>query len=222
MAANNTLLLIRGHCLFLIFPKGFIMYRMNRIATINRKTAETQIDLKINLDGTGVSNIDTGIGFFDHMLTLLSKHSLIDLDIRAVGDLHVDAHHTVEDVGISFGMALKQALADKAGIRRYGSMILPMDETLVTVAVDLGGRPFCVWQAELPGEMLGAFNAPLAEEFWRSVSSAGLLNLHVILNYGRNSHHMVEAIFKGTARALRHAIEADPRNPGIPSTKGVL
>ena len=123
---------------------------MNRIASINRKTAETQIDLKINLDGTGVSNIDTGIGFFDHMLTLLSKHSLIDLDIRAVGDLHVDAHHTVEDVGICFGMALKQALADKAGIRRYGSMILPMDETLVTVAVDLGGRPFCVWQAELP------------------------------------------------------------------------
>ena len=198
------------------------MYPMNRIASINRKTAETQIDLKINLDGTGVSNIDTGIGFFDHMLTLLSKHSLIDLDIRAVGDLHVDAHHTVEDVGICFGMALKQALADKAGIRRYGSMILPMDETLVTVAVDLGGRPFCVWQSELPCEMLGAFNAPLAEEFWRSVSSAGLLNLHVILNYGRNSHHMVEAIFKGTARALRHAIEVDPRNPGIPSTKGVL
>ena len=124
------------------------MYPMNRIASINRKTAETQIDLMINLDGTGVSNIDTGIGFFDHMLTLLSKHSLIDLDIRAVGDLHVDAHHTVEDVGICFGMALKQALADKAGIRRYGSMILPMDETLVTVAVDLGGRPFCVWQAE--------------------------------------------------------------------------
>jgi imidazoleglycerol-phosphate dehydratase len=210
------------HCLFLIFPKGFIIYPMNRIASINRKTAETQIDLKINLDGTGVSNIDTGIGFFDHMLTLLSKHSLMDLDIRAVGDLHVDAHHTVEDVGICFGMALKQALADKAGIRRYGNMILPMDETLVTVAVDLGGRPFCVWQAELPCEMLGAFNAPLAEEFWRSVSSAGLLNLHVILNYGRNSHHMVEAIFKGAARALRHAIEADPRNPGIPSTKGVL
>ena len=199
-----------------------MMNAMNRIASINRKTAETQIDLKINLDGTGISNIDTGIGFFDHMLTLLSKHSLIDLDIRAVGDLHVDAHHTVEDVGICFGMALKQALADKAGIRRYGSMILPMDETLVTVAVDLGGRPFCVWQAELPYEMLGAFNAPLAEEFWRSVSSAGLLNLHVILNYGRNSHHMVEAIFKGTARALRHAIEVDPRNPGIPSTKGVL
>jgi len=198
------------------------MDRMNRIASINRKTAETQIDLKINLDGIGVSNIDTGIGFFDHMLILLSKHSLIDLDIRAVGDLHVDAHHTVEDVGICFGMALKQALADKAGIRRYGSMILPMDETLVTVAVDLGGRPFCGWHAELPCEMLGAFNAPLAEEFWRSVSSAGLLNLHVILNYGRNSHHMVEAIFKGVARALRHAIETDPRNPGIPSTKGVL
>jgi len=212
----------KTYCLFLIFLKLFMMNAMNRIASINRKTAETQIDLKINLDGTGISNIDTGIGFFDHMLTLLSKHSLIDLDIRAVGDLHVDAHHTVEDVGICFGMALKQALADKAGIRRYGSMILPMDETLVTVAVDLGGRPFCVWQAELPYEMLGAFNAPLAEEFWRSVSSAGLLNLHVILNYGRNSHHMVEAIFKGTARALRHAIEVDPRNPGIPSTKGVL
>jgi imidazoleglycerol-phosphate dehydratase len=198
------------------------MYFMNRIASINRKTAETQVELKINLDGSGVSKIETGIGFFDHMLTLLSKHSLIDLDIRAVGDLHVDAHHTVEDVGICFGMALKQALADKAGIRRYGNMILPMDETLVTVAVDLGGRPFCAWQAELPIEMLGAFNAPLAEEFWRSVSSAGLFNLHVILNYGRNSHHMVEAIFKGTARALRQAVELDPRNPGVPSTKGVL
>ncbi len=195
---------------------------MNRTAAIHRKTGETQIDLKLNLDGTGVSKIDTGIGFFDHMLILLAKHSLIDLEVKALGDLHVDAHHTVEDVGICFGMALKQALGDKVGIRRYGSAILPMDETLVTVAIDLGGRPFCVWQADLPGEMLGAFNAPLAEEFWRSFASSGLLNLHINLNYGRNSHHMVEAIFKGSARALRNAVELDPRNNSIPSTKGVL
>jgi len=195
---------------------------MNRTAAIHRKTGETQIDLKLNLDGTGVSKIDTGIGFFDHMLILLAKHSLIDLEVKALGDLHIDAHHTVEDVGICFGMALKQALGDKVGIRRYGSAILPMDETLVTVAIDLGGRPFCVWQADLPGEMLGAFNAPLAEEFWRSFASSGLLNLHINLNYGRNSHHMVEAIFKGSARALRNAVELDPRNNSIPSTKGVL
>lgn len=198
------------------------MSYMNRTAAIIRKTGETQIELKLNLDGTGVSKIDTGIGFFDHMLILLAKHSLIDLEVKALGDLHVDAHHTVEDVGICLGMALKQALGDKVGIRRYGSAILPMDETLVTVAIDLGGRPFCVWQADLPREMLGAFNAPLAEEFWRSFASSGLLNLHVILNYGGNSHHMVEAIFKGTARALRNAVELDPRNNTVPSTKGVL
>ena len=187
-----------------------------------RQTAETKIDLEIDLDGTGKAEVATGVGFFDHMLTLLAKHSLIDLRIKAEGDLHVDPHHTVEDVGICLGKSLVQALGDKAGIRRYGSATVPMDEVLVTTAVDLGGRPFFVWRAEVPTEMLGTFNAPLAEEFWRAVSSSGLFNLHVHCHYGRNTHHIVEGIFKATARALRQAVEADPRMPGVPSTKGVL
>jgi imidazoleglycerol-phosphate dehydratase len=193
-----------------------------RTADIRRETGETRISLNLRLDGTGQSSIKTGVGFFDHMLTLLSKHSLIDLAVEADGDLHVDAHHTVEDVGITFGKALVQALGDKAGIRRYGHFTLPMDETLVTVALDLSGRSFCVWNVELPAEMLGTFNAPLAEEFWRAVAGSGLMNLHVVCHHGRNSHHIIEAVFKGAARALRQAVEIDPRSPGIPSTKGVL
>lgn len=193
-----------------------------RIAELRRETGETQITLKLRLDGTGQSTIHTGIGFLDHMLTLLSKHSLIDLEVAATGDLHVDAHHTVEDVGICLGKALVTALGDKSGIRRYGHCLLPMDEALVTVALDLSGRSFCVWNVELPPEMLGAFNAPLAEEFWRAVAGSGLMTLHVNCNYGRNSHHIIEASFKGVARALRQAIEIDPRMTGIPSTKGVL
>jgi imidazoleglycerol-phosphate dehydratase len=193
-----------------------------RGADVNRQTGETKIYLLLDLDGTGKSEIATGIGFFDHMLTLLAKHSLIDLTIKAEGDLHVDPHHTVEDVGICFGKALAQALGDKAGIRRYGSVSLPMDEVLVTAAVDLSGRPFFVWTAEVPIETLGTFNAPLAEEFWRAVSSSGAFNLHVLCHYGRNTHHIVEGIFKATARALRQAIESDPRMSGVPSTKGVL
>jgi imidazoleglycerol-phosphate dehydratase len=193
-----------------------------RTADIRRDTAETKISLSVNLDGTGQSQLATGIGFFDHMLNLLSRHSLIDLRVEAQGDLHVDAHHTVEDVGICFGKALAQALGDKAGIRRFGSATLPMDEALATVAIDLSGRAFCVWQVELPPEMLGGFNAPLAEEFWRAVSGSGAFNLHVLCHHGRNSHHIVEAIFKAAARALRQAVESDPRSSGIPSTKGVL
>jgi imidazoleglycerol-phosphate dehydratase len=157
------------------------------------------------------------------MLTLLSKHSLIDLDVQATGDLHVEAHHTVEDVGICFGKALAQALGDKAGIRRYGNATVPMDETLVTAAVDLGGRPFCVWRAEVPLETLGTFGSPLAEEFWRAASSSGAFALHVLLHHGKSSHQIVEGIFKATARALRAAVEPDPRAAGVvPSTKGVL
>src|SRR5437762_1332755 len=156
------------------------------------------------------------------MLTLLAKHSLFDLNIQAQGDLHVDAHHTVEDVGICLGKALVQALGDKAGIRRYGSMTLPMDESLVTAAVDLSGRAFCVWQVDLPSEMLGTFSTPLAEEFWRAVAGSGAFNLHVVRHHGRNAHHVIEAVFKATARALRQAVEPDPRGGGIPSTKGVL
>src|SRR5262245_56635949 len=191
-----------------------------RTADIRRETGETRITLKLALDGTGRSVLDTGVGFFDHMLTLLAKHSLIDLEVEAKGDLHVDAHHTVEDVGICLGKALAQALGNKSGIRRYGDATLPMDEALVTAAVDLSGRPFCVWKVELPPETLGAFSAPLAEEFWRAVSSSGLFTLHVVCHHGRNSLHVIEAVFKAAARALRQAVEPDPRMTGVPSTKG--
>jgi imidazoleglycerol-phosphate dehydratase len=195
---------------------------MARTAHIHRETGETKIDLALDLDGSGQSSIRTGVGFFDHMLTLLTRHSLIDLTVQAQGDLHVDAHHTVEDVGICYGKALAQALGDKAGIRRYGDATVPMDETLVTAAIDLSGRPFCVWRADVPLEMLGTFNAPLAEEFWRAVASSGAMTLHIVCHYGRNTHHIVEGIFKATARALRQAVEFDPRMSGVPSTKGVL
>jgi imidazoleglycerol-phosphate dehydratase len=195
---------------------------MARTAQIRRETGETKIDLTLDLDGAGRSTVDTGVGFFDHMLTLLARHSLIDLTVKAEGDLHVDAHHTVEDVGICYGKALAQALGDKAGIRRYGDATVPMDETLVTAAIDLSGRPFCVWRAEVPPETLGTFNAQLAEEFWRAVSSSGTLTLHVICHHGKNTHHIIEGIFKATARALRQAVELDPRGMGVPSTKGVL
>jgi imidazoleglycerol-phosphate dehydratase len=196
---------------------------MSRTATIARKTNETKIDLTLGLDGTGQSTLKTGVGFFDHMLTHLARHGLFDLTAACEGDLHIDAHHTVEDIGICFGKALTQALGDKAGIRRYGSATLPMDETLVTAAVDLSGRPFLEWRADVPLELLGMFSSSLAEEFWRAASSAGQFNLHVVLHHGRNVHHIVEAIFKAIARALREAVEADPRAAGaVPSTKGVL
>ena len=195
---------------------------MSRTATITRKTAETDIVLSLALDGSGTAAVNTGVGFFDHMLTHVAKHGLFDLTVSCTGDLHIDAHHTVEDVGICFGKALVQALGDKAGIRRYGDATVPMDESLVTAAVDLSGRPFLVWKADFPTELLGTFSSQLAEEFWRAVSSAGLLTLHVVLHHGKNTHHVVETIFKAVARALRAAVEADPRASGIPSTKGVL
>jgi imidazoleglycerol-phosphate dehydratase len=195
---------------------------MARSARIFRETNETRIELNVNLDGTGQATVASGIGFLDHMLALLARHAAIDLTVEAKGDLHVDAHHTVEDIGICFGKALAQAAGDKAGIRRYGNSTLPMDEVLVTVAIDLSGRPLCVWQAEVPRETLGTFNAPLAEEFWRATAASGLFTLHVVCHYGRNTHHMVEGIFKAAARALRQALEIDPRVTGVPSTKGVL
>jgi imidazoleglycerol-phosphate dehydratase len=193
-----------------------------RTATIQRQTAETKIELTLNLDGQGQADVGTGVGFFDHMLTLFAKHSLIDLRVAATGDLHIDPHHTVEDVGICLGKALTQALGDKAGIRRYGCFTLPMDETLATAAVDLGGRPCLVWQADVPRTRLGDFDTELAEEFWQAVANHGLLNLHVILHHGGNTHHLLEAIFKACARALRQAVEPDPRMTGVPSTKGTL
>jgi imidazoleglycerol-phosphate dehydratase len=193
-----------------------------RTAQVRRETGETKIALELNLDGSGKSQLATGVGFFDHMLTLLARHSLIDLTVAAEGDLHVDAHHTVEDIGICLGQALRQALGDKAGIRRYGHSILPMDEALVTSALDLSGRAFVVWQVELAPELLGTFSTALAEEFWRAVAGSGLFNLHVLCQHGRNAHHIIEAVFKATARALRQAVELDPRQSGVPSTKGVL
>jgi imidazoleglycerol-phosphate dehydratase len=195
---------------------------MARTAHVRRQTTETKIELSLDLDGQGRSDVATGVGFFDHMLTHLAKHALFDLTVKAEGDLHVDAHHTVEDVGICLGQALADSLGDKAGVRRYGSATVPMDEALVTAAVDLSGRPICVWRAELSGELLGIFSAPLAEEFWRAVSSRGALTLHVVCHHGRNTHHIVEAVFKAAARALRDAVEPDPRRTGVPSTKGVL
>lgn len=195
---------------------------MARTATIERVTNETAIRLLLNLDGSGNVQVGTGIGFFDHMLQQLGRHALFDLQVDCRGDLHVDPHHTVEDVGLCFGLALHQALGDKTGIRRYGHCVLPMDETLVTAAVDLSGRPFLVWQVELPPVLLGGFPTELTEEFWRAAVHQGRFNLHVVLHHGGNAHHRVEAIFKSCARALRMAAETDPRSQGIPSTKGVL
>ncbi len=193
-----------------------------RTAKIQRQTAETKIELEINLDGSGQSQIQTGVGFFDHMLTLLAKHAAIDLVVKADGDLHVDQHHTVEDVGICFGQAVKQALGTKAGIRRYGHFTLPMEETLVTSAIDLSGRYFLVFQVQFPSPKIGEFDSELVEDFWQAAAANMLCNLHVILHHGRNSHHISEGVFKATARAFRMAIETDPRMSGVPSTKGTL
>ncbi len=195
---------------------------MSRTAHIHRKTAETEIDLELSLDGVGKANVATGVGFFDHMLTLLAKHAALDLSVTATGDLQVDQHHTVEDVGICLGQALRESLGEKAGIRRYGHFTLPMEETLCTVALDLGGRAYFVFQADFPTHKIGDFDAELVADFWQAVAANALCNLHVSVPYGRNSHHMAEAIFKAMARALRIAVEPDPRLPGVPSTKGTL
>jgi imidazoleglycerol-phosphate dehydratase len=195
---------------------------MSRQARIERRTTETQITLSLELDGQGQSDVQTGVGFFDHMLQLLARHALWDLQVRAEGDLQVDAHHTVEDVGICLGQALAQALGEKAGIRRYGHAIIPMDETLVTAAVDLSGRVYLVWQVAVPPVRLGNFEAELAQDFWQAVVQHAAMNLHVLAHYGRNAHHLIEAVFKAVARALREAVELDPRQPGVPSTKGRL
>jgi len=194
-----------------------------RTAQIDRKTNETQISVSVNLDGAGEANIATGIGFFDHMLHLLARHSLIDLNVQVKGDLHVDPHHSVEDTGIALGKAVLQALGDKAGIRRYGDCTLPMDETLATAAIDFGGRAYFVWNADIPQTKLGDFDTELAEDFWQAFAQQAQCNLHVLLHYGRNTHHLIEAIFKATARAIRQAVEVDPRAAGVvPSTKGTL
>ena len=193
-----------------------------RTASIERQTGETSITLAINLDGTGQADIETGIGFFDHMLTLLAKHSLMDLTVKAVGDIHVDFHHTVEDTGICLGQALREAIGDKRGIFRYGSMTLPMEDTLVTSAVDFSGRFWFVDAYTIPTEKICDFDSQLVEVFWQAVAANALMNLHLLLHHGRNSHHIAEGIFKATARALRAAVSYDDRQTGIPSSKGVL
>lgn len=194
-----------------------------RIAKIARKTAETDITLSIAIDGTGKSTIDTGVPFFDHMLTLFAKHGLFDLDVKCIGDVAVDYHHTVEDVGIVLGEAFKQALGDKLGIRRYGFFFLPMDESLARVVVDIGGRPHLVYDAEAPTMFVRDFNIVLVKEFSRAFSNALGCNLHVKLEYGEEPHHVAEAIFKGFARALDVATQIDPRAADqLPSTKGKI
>jgi imidazoleglycerol-phosphate dehydratase len=195
---------------------------MTRRATIKRKTAETDIELELNLDGTGKTEIETGVGFFDHMLTLLGRHSLIDLSINARGDLQVDQHHTVEDTGICLGKALAEALGDKRGIARYGSVTLPMEETLVTAALDLSGRAWFVNDVVIPTSKIGEFDSELVDVFWQAVSANALMNLHFVLHHGANSHHIAEAVFKGAARALRQAVAIDPRQKDVPSSKGTL
>ncbi len=195
---------------------------MSRTAKIDRQTAETNIQLELNLDGEGRADLATGVGFLDHMLTLFAKHAVVDLKICAKGDLEVDQHHTVEDVGICLGQAIRQAVGDKQGLRRYGHFTLPMDETLATVAIDLSGRHYLVYNAQTPTTKIGDFDAELLEEFWQAVSANAMANLHVVLHHGRNSHHIAEAVFKAAARALRMAVEVDPRCPGVPSTKGTL
>ena len=194
-----------------------------RSATITRKTAETEISVTVNLDGTGRYDNQTGIGFFDHMLDQLSRHSLIDMTIRATGDLHIDDHHTVEDTGIALGQALTQALGDKKGIRRYGECRLPMDDAQVACALDLSARPFLIWNITLPTQKIGSFDTELVREFFQALSTHGGITLHLDQLHGINSHHIAEAAFKAVARALRDAVEPDPRKgDAIPSTKGAL
>ena len=194
-----------------------------RSATITRKTAETDISVELNLDGTGVYDNQTGVGFFDHMLDQLARHSLIDMTIRATGDLHIDDHHTVEDTGIALGQALGQALGDKRGIRRYGACLLPMDDALVRSALDLSGRPYLIWNVDMPAAKIGTFDTELVREFFQAFSTHGGITLHVDGLHGLNAHHVAEAAFKSVARSLREAVETDPRKgDAIPSTKGAL
>src|SRR5918997_2157696 len=194
---------------------------MNRISEKQRETAETQIRLSLDLDG-GEASAETGIGFLDHMLDPLGRHGRLGLVVRATGDLETGAHHTVEDVGIAIGQALDEALGDRAGIRRYGYVAVPMDESLGMCAIDISGRPLCLFEADLPPVSIAGFDAELAEEFFRAVANNARITLHVGTRYGSNAHHMIEACFKAFARALREAVAIDPDETGVPSTKGTL
>ena len=194
-----------------------------RTATINRSTAETRIDVTLDLDGTGSYDISTGIGFLDHMIEQLSRHSLIDLNVKVAGDLHIDGHHTTEDSALAIGEALARALGDKRGIRRYGDALSPMDETLTRVALDISGRPWLVWKTQFTQKRLGEMDTEMFEHWFHSFAQAAGITLHVELLYGTNNHHIVESAYKGLARALRQAVEIDPRKAdAVPSTKGVL
>lgn len=194
-----------------------------RTATVSRKTNETSIAVSVNLDGTGTSKISTGVGFFDHMLDQLARHSLIDMEIKAEGDLHIDDHHTVEDTGIAVGQALSKALGDRRGIARYASLDLAMDETMTKAAVDLSGRPFLVWNVAFSAPKIGSFDTELVREFFQALSQHAGITLHVLNHYGANNHHIAETCFKAVARVLRAATEIDPRQAGrVPSTKGTL
>jgi len=194
-----------------------------RRAQITRKTAETDVTVTVALDGTGQYDNKTGVGFFDHMLDQLARHSLIDISVQATGDLHIDDHHTVEDVGIALGQALTQAWGDKRGIRRYGACLLPMDDALLRCALDISGRPYLVWNVTLPTAQIGSFDTELLREFFQALSTHAGLTLHIDMLHGINSHHIAEAAFKSVARALRDAVAVDPRTSGaIPSTKGSL
>ncbi|MDD5199923.1 MAG: imidazoleglycerol-phosphate dehydratase HisB [Terrimicrobiaceae bacterium] len=199
-----------------------LYWRMARAAKIDRKTAETDIRLTLEVDGTGASDVRSGIPFFDHMLTLFARHGLFDLDLAASGDLDVDLHHTVEDAGICLGQAFSRALGDKAGIRRYGHAFVPMDESLVRCVVDLSGRPFLEYRAPGGVEPINGFSFQLVEEFLRGFAMNAFANVHVEILYGRDAHHMAEAVFKALARALDTATQLDPRVRGVPSTKGIL
>ena len=195
---------------------------MSRTSQIHRTTGETDVQLSLDLDGTGAGERTTGVGFFDHLLDAVARHGGLDLDVRVVGDLETGSHHTVEDTGIALGQALDEALGDRAGIRRYGHAVVPMDEARASAALDISGRPFTSFEGEFPVERVGDFETELTEEFFRAVANVAKLTLHVRVEAGRNAHHMVEASFKAFARALREAVEDDDRVEGVPSTKGVL
>lgn len=193
-----------------------------REASIDRKTLETDISVSLNIDGDGTSQINTGVGFFDHMLTLMTKHGLMDIKIKAHGDLYVDSHHLVEDIGIVIGKCIEKALCDKKGIKRYGTAFVPMDESLAQVSLDISGRPFLVFEGEFNTEKLGDFETEMVEEFFRSIAFNAGITLHARVLYGKNTHHMIEALFKALGRALREASEIDGRIKGVMSTKGTL
>jgi len=195
---------------------------VSRTSQIHRTTGETDVQLSLDLDGTGAGERSTGVGFFDHLLDAVARHGLLDLDVRVQGDLETGSHHTVEDTGLALGQAVDEALADRSGIRRFGQAVVPMDEARASAAIDISGRPFTSFEAEFPAERVGDFETELTEEFLRAVSNAAKLTLHVQVEAGSNAHHMVEASFKAFARALRQALEPDDRVEGVPSTKGVL